>query len=92
MLLQAEVHYTDGDIQSAERSYAASIKAARDHRFLHHEALAYELYGMCLVETQQRKKGAAQLRLALDRYERWGAGRKVEHLQEVIASVDKGNG
>ena len=87
MLLHAEVHYTDGDIQSAERSYEASIKAARDHRFLHHEALAYELHGVFCVENGMRDKGTTQLRAAIDRYRKWGALEVAKRVQLLVDSI-----
>ena len=87
MLLHAEVHYTDGDIQSAERSYEASIKAARDHRFLHHEALAYELHGVFCVENGMRDKGATQLQAAIDRYRKWGALEVAKRVQLLVDSI-----
>ena len=45
LLLQAELHYLNGDLELADTVYEASIKSAREHKFIHEEALAYELYG-----------------------------------------------
>jgi hypothetical protein len=80
-LLQAELFYLNGDLETAEFAYMDSIVSAHDHKYFHEEALAFELYGMFCIENQMLDKGAEQLRLALGKYEKWGAMRKVDDLQ-----------
>lgn len=89
-LLQAELHYLNGDIESAEVAYKASVKSAREHKFVHEEALAYELYGLFCVKNEMVDKGFEQLHVALNRYKEWGAMKKVEELQLFIGTVDPG--
>jgi len=87
-LLEAELCYLNGDIDSADIAYTASIMSAHKHKFLHYEALAYELHGIFCVENQMADRGVVQLRMALDRYKKWGATRKVTYLQMFIDLVD----
>ena len=83
-LLQAQLHYLDGHLNSAEVAYKASIVSAREHKFLHEEALAYELYGVFCMENKMVDKGVEQLNIALDKYRQWGAMKTAEGLQRFI--------
>jgi hypothetical protein len=87
LLLQAELHYLDGRLEAAEKAYQASIKSARDHRFIHEEALAHELYGVFCVENGMGETGLMQLRIAMGKYEEWGARRKANEVQLYLAAV-----
>lgn len=86
-LLQAELHYLNGNLESAETAYKASIKAAHNHKFIHEEAMAYELYGIFCVENHMVEKGSEQLLSALDKYKEWGANKKVDELRLYIGLV-----
>lgn len=87
-LLRAERHYMLGRLGEAEESYKASIEAARRHRFLHEEALAYELYGIFCIENRMVRKGMEALGAALDKYEQWGGSKKVDELRAFIDTVN----
>jgi len=87
-LLRAELQYTEGDLESAEASYLASIESARDHKLIHEEAMACELYGIFCVENRMVGKGSTQLRAALGKYEQWGATKKAAELRHFIDLVD----
>lgn len=87
-LLQAELHYLEGDIASAESFYEASIESARNHRFIQEEALACELYGVCCIENKMVDKGSKHLRVALEKYKQWGAMKKASELELFIGAVD----
>ena len=89
LLLQAELHYTTGDLKSAETAYKASIQSAKMHQFLNDEALAYELYGIFCVENHMVNSGVNQLQVALSKYKEWGAMKKVEDLQLPITHTYK---
>jgi len=86
-LLQAELLYLNGDIGLAEVAYKVSIKSAHEHKLIHEEALAYELYGMCCVENHWVVRGLENLQLALKTYEQWGARNKVDELQLFIDTL-----
>mmetsp|Transcript_2836 Transcript_2836/g.5275 ORF Transcript_2836/g.5275 Transcript_2836/m.5275 type:complete len:229 (-) Transcript_2836:196-882(-) len=87
-LLQAELHYLNGDLKSADVTYKASIASAREHKFTHYEALTCELYGIFCVENRMVDEGAKQLQMALDKYKQWGAMKKVEELQLQMDTVN----
>mgnify|MGYP000252059187 CR=1 FL=1 len=42
------------NLQRLHTIYNASIKSAREHKFIHEEALAYELYGIFYVNSGMR--------------------------------------
>mmetsp|Transcript_31119 Transcript_31119/g.56975 ORF Transcript_31119/g.56975 Transcript_31119/m.56975 type:complete len:112 (+) Transcript_31119:490-825(+) len=86
-LLQAELYYLNRRHAMAELKYQASITSAYNHRFFHEEAMARELYGIYLVENKMAVRGIPQLEMALDKYKKWGAVRKVDSLKEFIAMV-----
>lgn len=64
-----------------------SIKSAHEHKFIHDEALGYELYGIFCIENHRVDKGVNLLRTALSKYMQWGARKKAEDLQEFIDIV-----
>ncbi|KAL7543123.1 hypothetical protein ACHAXR_012430 [Thalassiosira sp. AJA248-18] len=86
-LLKAELHYLDGQLESAEDAYKASIESARDHKFIHEEALAHELFGIFCIENRIVDKGFEHLYIAVDKYKTWGAMKKAENLQHYIDMV-----
>jgi predicted ATPase/signal transduction histidine kinase len=79
-LLTAEAARLDGRELDAERGYEQAIRSAREHGFVHHEALAHEL-----AAGFHRARGLdvvadAYLREARACYLRWGAAAKVRQL------------
>ena len=91
LLLQAELHYLNQDYEAAENAYIASIKSAKDHKFMNEEAIANELFGIFCIENQIVDKGTKHLRIALDLYKQWGAMNKATDLEKFIeakASVE----
>ena len=88
LLLNAELHYLDGDLESAEVAYKASIESARQHRFRHEEALSFELWGIFCIENHMADKGLKQLLIALDMYKQWGAMKKAKDVQLFIGLID----
>ena len=84
LLLQAELHYLNQDCEAAENAYIASIKSAKDHKFMNEEAMANELFGIFCIEKQMGDKGMEHLRIALDLYKQWGAMNKAADLEHFI--------
>ena len=81
-LLSAEAARVEGRELEAEASYALAIESAREHGFVHHEAIANEL-----ASSFHRARGLdfvadAYLREARTCYARWGAAGKVRQLEE----------
>lgn len=90
LLLQAELYYLDERHSLAEITYTAAIVAAQEHKFLHEEALTYEMYGIYLVETTQREKGLKQLEIAMTKYKKWGALKKAQDVNDFIGILKVG--
>lgn len=73
LLLQAEKCYTQGSFDEAKSFYEASAKSAKEHKFIHDEALAYELNGNFHIETGDLENGKELLKKAQSTYVEWGA-------------------
>jgi len=78
LLLKAEIHYSKGEREKAKTAYEKSIQSANEHKFIHEEALANELFGIFCVEEGDPDKGNKLLENAQQLYERWGAKKKAE--------------
>ena len=63
LLLEAEQMHTLGDFDSAASFYERSVRSAREHKFIHEEAIASELAGIFFLEGGRREKS----------YKTWGA-------------------
>ena len=87
LLLQALVHHLNGRNGMAEMAYKASIVSAREHKFIPEQALAYELYGIFLANSQHIERGVDQIKLAHSKYMEWGAMRKVKHVEDLIKKL-----
>lgn len=83
LLLEAECHYAKGENEDAMRAYAKSISSARDHKFIHEEALAKELFGIFCVETGNILKGGELMDQAHQLYTQWGAHKKAMSLYPI---------
>ncbi len=86
-MLQAELHYLNEELEQAVTAYTAAINSARQHKFIHEEALAFELYGTFLVETKELDRGYAQLEVSLQKYIEWGAFKKADDLRKFMKVV-----
>ena len=87
-LMQAELHYLNGNINAAEEAYKASIVSSHKHKWRNEEALAYELYGMFCIENKLIPKGTQQLQTAIIKYREWGAVKKANDLQFFVDCID----
>eukprot|EP00578_Thalassiosira_sp_NH16_P017378 CAMPEP_0181111258 /NCGR_PEP_ID=MMETSP1071-20121207/19174_1 /TAXON_ID=35127 /ORGANISM="Thalassiosira sp., Strain NH16" /LENGTH=596 /DNA_ID=CAMNT_0023195129 /DNA_START=1 /DNA_END=1791 /DNA_ORIENTATION=- len=86
-LLLAELYSLDGRFSMAELSYQSSILSAHDHKFIHEQALACELYGVFLVENKNFQGGMEQLQIALNKYTQWGALKKAMDVMDLMILV-----
>jgi predicted ATPase/class 3 adenylate cyclase len=87
LLMQAELARLDDRAEAALRLYEQAMDAARAGEFRRDEAMANELAARHLLAAGRRKAAEGYLRAAQHLYERWGARRKVEHLQEEFAQL-----
>lgn len=84
LLIEAESYNTQGDFDKAAMHYEASIKAAKEHKFMHEEALASELAGTFFLERGQRQKSHSYLKHASECYEKWGASVANTRVEDII--------
>jgi hypothetical protein len=87
LLLEAELHCLNDDLEQAVTAYTAAINSANQHKFIHEEALSLELYGVFLVENKLLDAGYAQLEIALQKYLDWGAFRKADALRKFMKVI-----
>ena len=86
-LMQAEMARLQGQVDKALVLYEAAIDAASAHEWRRDEAMANELAARHLLAAGRHKGAEGYLRAARHLYQRWGAVRKVEHLESEFASV-----
>ena len=89
-LVEAErMRVLEGQIDTIMHHYDQAIALARESEFIHEEALANELAARYLLNQGLNDDARAYLRSAMEKYEAWGAKRKVAHLKsrypELIA-------
>ena len=76
LLIKAECHYTEGEVDKAAESYKASVAAAKKHKFVHEEALGCELAGYFFKEQGDETKAQEMFKQAQIAYAKWGANAK----------------
>ncbi len=81
-LVEAErLRVLEGQSDAILSHYDQAIALARESEFIHEEALANELAARYLLNQGQSDDARAYLRSAMEKYEAWGAKRKVAHLK-----------
>jgi predicted ATPase/signal transduction histidine kinase/FixJ family two-component response regulator len=88
-LVEAEHARVSGRTEEAAARYDEAIELAREHRFLHIEALATQLAAEFRLQMGKSHLGALYLREARDAYARWGAYAVVDHLSARYPAVLK---
>ncbi len=81
LLLEAESLSMNGDFDRAGSLYDNAIRSAREHKFIHEEAIASELAGTFFCERGFRQRSYSYLLHSVACYEKWGAhavARRVE--------------
>jgi hypothetical protein len=81
LLLDAESMRTMGEIDKAGPLYDDAIRSAREHKFIHEEAIASELAGTFYYERGLHQKSYSCFVHSLNCYKKWGAhavARRVE--------------
>lgn len=74
--LGAECHFAKGEIRQAADAYNASIKAAKDRKFIHEMALSCELAGYFYKEQGDEDRSKSMFMQAREAYIEWGANGK----------------
>ena len=81
-LVEAErLRVLDGESDAILSHYDQAIALSGESEFIHEEALADELAARYLLNQGQNDAARTYLRSALEKYEAWGAKRKVAHLK-----------
>ena len=81
-LVEAErMRVLDGEPDTIMHHYDQAIALSGESEFIHEEALADELAARYLLNQGQNDAARTYLRSALEKYEAWGAKRKVAHLK-----------
>ena len=81
-LVEAErLRVLEGQSDAILSHYDQAIALARESEFIHEEALANELAARYLLNQGQIDAARSYLRSAMEKYEAWGAKRKVAHLK-----------
>ncbi len=81
-LVEAErMRVLEGQSDAILSHYDQAIALARESEFIHEEALANELAARYLLNQGQNDAAGSYLRSAMEKYETWGAKRKVAHLK-----------
>ncbi|WP_028584505.1 trifunctional serine/threonine-protein kinase/ATP-binding protein/sensor histidine kinase [Desulfogranum mediterraneum] len=79
-LVQAERYRLAGEDSLATELYEQAIANARQHDFIHYEALAYELAASFYLDKGMELIGTTYLQEAFSRYRSWGAAAKTTQL------------
>ncbi len=86
LLISAEIARINQRELQAIDLYDKAIEAAQENEFIHHQALANELAAKFWLNRGNKKIAKLYFKEALYDYQRWGAKRKVEHLQDQYSS------
>jgi PAS domain S-box-containing protein len=86
-LLSAELARIEGRADDAARCYERAIGAARQQRFVHHEALGWELASRFYRDRGLELTADVYLREARACYRRWGAEAKVRQIDRERPQV-----
>ncbi len=81
-LIQAELARISGQTGRAMELYGRAIKGARNQRYIHQEALAYEREAAFYRELGREEIAGLCIQKALDCYRFWGAPYLVENMEE----------
>ena len=85
LLVNAEYYKITKDFTNAAICYDASIQAAKQHKFIHEEAMANELAGIFYSEQGIYPKSYSHFKQAVACYKKWGASviaREIENRME----------
>ena len=96
LLLEAEKMYLTGQFDQAQSLYIESIQSAKEHRFIHEQAIASELAGMFYYERGFQSKARLLLKHSVRCFKQWGAmavARRIEaNIQQLFAQdLQKGS-
>jgi len=83
-LLEAEEFFSNGNVERAQVLYENAISSAREHKFLHEEALAYEKAANFYLSIANKSMALKYFTGAHETYLKWGAYAKATTLYAYI--------
>jgi hypothetical protein len=83
-LLEAEESYSYGNFERAKLLYDDAILSAKQHKFIHEEALAYELGANFYLAMDNKSMAMIYFTEAHEKYIQWQAFAKVKALYDTI--------
>jgi len=86
-LLEAEHYFLNNDEAKALQKYEQSIQAARDHRFIHEEGLAFERAARFHVYYGRNAEALVCFTQSKRCYQTWGADGLVNHIERTILNL-----
>ncbi len=89
LLVEAELAALQGNVTSAVDFYTAGIESAAVNLFIQNEALGNELAGRFWLRQGREDYAMVHLKRARSGYEKWGAVRKVNLLDEEFPSFSR---
>lgn len=81
-LVEAERLRVQGKDDLARVEYDRAIEGATRHRYIHEEALAYELAGRFYIQRKSEGLADYHIKAAYNAYREWGAEAKLRHLEQ----------
>ena len=84
LLLEAEMYNTQKDFDKASLCYESSVRAAKQHKFIHEEAIASELAGVFFLERGLHEKSQSFFKHSIECYEKWGAFAVANRIKDEI--------
>lgn len=87
LLVAAEIARVTGDDIAAIEKYNAAVDSARENGFVQNEALANELAARFWLSKNRKSYARLHMEKAHRGYQRWGAKRKVAHIEKKYAAL-----
>jgi hypothetical protein len=84
ILMEAEFHNAQGNVEEAAICYDASIEAAQKHKFIHEEAIGNELAGIFFLERGLKAESCQYFLRSVECYEKWGARAAARRVGSII--------
>jgi len=86
VLLESMEMHAMGNLKEAWPVYISSIQSAREHKFIHEEAIASELTGEYLFEMGRHSEAYALYDHSIKCFEEWGAQAVVKRVKADVQS------
>jgi tetratricopeptide (TPR) repeat protein len=86
-LMEAEEYFSNGNFQLAKESYQKAITCSRSNNSINDEALSCELAARFYSETGNQTQSLAHFTMAREKYIKWGATGKANHISSMLINL-----